>query len=128
MEEKGREFSAQGHEARPIESVAMRGFYAPPHTPSSLLSPPNREEEEEEEKEEEQDAGQFCAHVVIVNMCPGPTHYSIELPAEIPSSVTAAQHLFCAVRSVTLQVRKRVLCHFIVTEIDHFTKRGSGQT
>ena len=29
MEEKG-EFSAQGHEARPIESVAMRGFYAPP--------------------------------------------------------------------------------------------------
>jgi hypothetical protein len=124
LEDKG-EFSAQGHEARPIESVAMRGFYAPPHTPSSLLSPPNREEEEEEE---EQDAGQFCAYVVIVNMCPGPTHYSIELPAEIPSSVTAAQHLFRAVRSVTLQVRKGVLCHFIVTEIDHFTKRGSGQT
>ena len=100
MEEKG-EFSAQGHEARPIESVAMRGFYAPPHTPSSLLPPPNREEEEE------QDAGQFCAYLVIVNMCPDPTHYSIELPAELPSSVTAAQHLFCAVRSVTLQVRNR---------------------
>ena len=48
----------------------------------------------------------FCAYIVIVNLCADPTHYTLELPAELPERVQTAQHQFRAVRNVSLDGRR----------------------
>ena len=72
---------SHGHTARRAGSVAMRGFRGPL-------------------------GGGFCAYIVVVNLCADPTHYTLELPAELPERVRTAQHQFRAVRNVSLDGRR----------------------
>lgn len=71
--------ASAGHTARQAGSVTMRGFRA-------------------------QDS-EWCAFVVVVNLCADPTSYTLELPADLPPRVKTAQHVFRAVRNVTLAGR-----------------------
>ena len=68
-----------GHASRQAGSVAMRGFRVP-HS-------------------------DWCAYVIVVNLCADPTSYTLELPVDLPERVKTAQHIFRAVRNVTLAGR-----------------------
>ena len=87
--------ASPGHSARPIESVAMRGFRAPGATSAAAATAGG-------------ESSNFCAYLVVVNMCPSPTHFAILLPEEVPKAVTHVAHQFRAVRNVSLVQGGRV--------------------
>lgn len=71
--------TSAGHTSRQAGSVSTRGFRA--------------------------QHGEWCAYVIVVNLCADPTSYTLELPVDMPERVKTAQHMFRAVRNVTLAGR-----------------------